>query len=134
MILHQIVSLSGICASVLVLAPDIAFAISEITISINKAHPFTNGIREIMAASAPYTLILSIFKAITEIAATSIPEKRDEANDTTAIVIVMRIRALVDISAPRVLRRVISVRIETKEVPPLDITIERGVTVEDILF
>ena len=55
-------------------------------------------------------------------------------NDTTAIVIVMRIRALVDISAPRVLRRVITVRIETKEVPPLDITIERGVTVEDILF
>ena len=79
-------------------------------------------------------MILSIFKAITEIAATSNPEKRAEVNDTTAIVIVMRIRALVDISAPRVLRRAITVRIETKEVPHLNIIIERGVTVEDILF
>ena len=68
------------------------------------------------------------------IASNRIGTERDEVNDTTAIVIVMRIRALVDISAPRVLRRVITVRIETKEVPPLDITIERGVTVEDILF
>ena len=87
-----------------------------------------------IAASAPYTLIFNIFNAITEMAATSIPENREEVNDATAIARVMRIKALDEISAPRVLRRVITVRTETKAVPPLDITKERGVTVEDILF
>ena len=134
MVLHQIVSLSGICASVFVLAPDIAFAIREITISINKAQPFTNGMREIIAASAPYTLIFNIFNAITEMVATSIPENREDVNDEAAIARAMRIKALIVISAPRVLRRVMTVRTETKAVPPLDITTERGVTVEDILF
>ena len=89
---------------------------------------------ETIAASAPYTLMLSILNAMTETAATSIPENRDERKDDSEIASAISNSALIDISAPNVFKRVITVIVETKAVPPLDITTERGVTVDDILF
>lgn len=134
MVLHQIVSLSGIFASVFVTAPQRAFPIRESNISIKRAHPLINGISETIADSAPYTSIFKALSAITDIAAVSIPGNMEDAKEKVAIVRVIIARALGEISAPSVFKRVITVTMETKAVPPLEITIESGVTVEEILF
>ena len=53
LVLHQMVSLRGIFASVLVLAPTMAEAMKEIRTSIMMAKPLRIGSKATMAASAP---------------------------------------------------------------------------------
>ena len=78
--------------------------------------------------------MFNIFSAITEIAATSIPENINERKDAAAMDREMRTNASMEISDPNVFRSVMTIVVDTKAVPPLEIRMEIGVVVEAILF